>query len=580
LSNLRRRRGPPAIDSYLSYKEINGGVASTIEEFHDRLRRYPMQNLVGICSVFNTRLTKWTGEYNWDFHTQMVRESFPPSLANDILATRRLAFHRHQLLFVIQEALRLSPIVDRPIDETDLAALGTMLLMASDHLDSPIPERVDTPEAAIQLVSSVIPTIEANGLNSYLMKMARSHLMLTRFIEPLRKESNFFDVDVLFKKATGIPLEVHEALLVGLLSRFGNLNRIQTSDNPEDFAIPGTWFQSTSVPVEQVELFLREVAASPEDLATRVRHKNPALNDFTVLKDKPLFRAKDQWLPIDMAFLAEKSASGAFWRIHNDALKTKSEREDFHSFWGRVFEAYLNWLLQKSCEGRANRPFPDPRYQKNQHEQVCDNIVLSGRAAVLIESKGSTFSATGKYGEDAGIFKREIEEKLVGSKNRPKGVMQLVRAVESLCAFEDSRAITGLDLSDVTTLYPLIITRDDLGSTFGLNAYLNQRFQDPRSVSPPWRTITPLFCLSADDVEAISPYLSDTPLFEILQSKYHADKGLMAPMSMTSNKILEQKGHRAPTILLDAIKEAARLGNEFLRVKPTRTANADATQRT
>jgi len=539
-----------------------------------------MQNLVAICSVFNTRLTKWTGEYNWDFHTQMARESFPPSLANGILATRRLAFHRHQLLFVIQEALRLCPIVDRPIDEPDLAALGTMLLMASDHLDSPIPERVDTPEAAIQVISSVIPTIEANGLNNYLMKMARSHLMLTRFIEPLRTKSNFFDVEVLFKGATGLPLDVHEALLVGLLSRFSNLNKIQTSNDPKDFVIPATWFQSTSIPVEQLELFLSAVAATPEDLAAKVRQKSPRPNDFTLLKDRPLLRAKDQWLPIDMAFLAEKSESGSFWRIHNDALKTNFEREGFHSFWGGVFEAYMNWLLHESCKGRANRPNPDPRYEKNPDEQVCDNIVLCGREAVLIESKGSTFSAAGKYGENVAIFKKEIEEKLVGSKDRPKGVTQLVRAAENLCAFDNSLSIPGLDLRDVTTLYPLVITRDDIGSAFGFNAYLNQRFQDLRSKSTTWRTITPLFCLSADDVETISPYLSDTPLSAILRARYRGDKRLMAPMAMTRNKVLEQRGQRTPAILLDAIREAARLGNDFLRVKPVGTPNANTTERT
>jgi hypothetical protein len=54
----------------------------------------------------------------------------------------------------------------------------------------------------------------------------------------------------------------------------------------------------------------------------------------------------------------------------------------------------------------------------------------------------------------------------------------------------------------------------------------------------------------------------------------------MAPMAMTRNKVLEQRGQRTPAILLDAIREAARLGNDFLRVKPVGTPNANTTERT
>lgn len=555
---------PPEIKTYLSYREINNGTASTLEEFRSRLSGFPMQPLLRACSVFNTRLASWVGEYDFDFHSALVRAAFPPDVAERMIATNRLAFHRHQLLFAAQEALRLCNNTEKAISGPYMGGLGTVLLMASDHLSQPTPEIVRSADDIVQIVCSFIPTHEANGLNSYLMKMARSQYMLSRFIEPLRATGLFFDVHAMFQQTTGIPLEVYQAMLFAALARFGKFDKLRTSTEPADFGIPKTWFRTTSVSEDTVESFLREVAATSQDLSQKVREKSPRANDFTAFKDKPILREPEYSFPIDMAFLAEKFDSAPFWRIHNDCLSTKSERDNFHSFWGHVFEGYMNWLLGESFLTQVNRLVPDPRFACNTDQQVCDAVILCDRTAILVEYKGSTFTAAGKYGGDAGPLKKEMEEKLVGTEAAAKGVRQLVRATERLCRFEDNRAISGLDLSGVTTLVPLIITRDDLGSVFGMNAYLNRRFQELRLEKHTWRAVTPLFCLSADDVEKISPYLSDTSLSAILEARYRSDKPLMGSLLLLANRVLDRKGERKPTILLDTIKATAKQSNQLL----------------
>jgi hypothetical protein len=472
------------------------------------------------------------------------------------------------MLYVIQETLRFCSDTERGIDGPYLGGLGKTLLMASDHLYSPIPQVVDSLDKIVQIICSFIPTSEANGLNSYLMKMARSQLMLSRFIEPLRMKRNFFDVHALFNRATGIPLETYQALLFGTLARFGSFDNLRNSNEPANFAIPKTWFRTTSIPVEQIELFLSEAAATSQDLADRITRKKPKGNDFTVLRDKPLLRELEYLFPIDMTFLAEKFDSGPFWRIHNDCLTTKSERDRFHSFWGTVFEGYMNWVLQESCVGKTNRFFRDPRYTDNPDQQVCDAIIVSGRSAILVEYKGSTFTASAKYGGQAEPLKKEMEEKLVGTPEAMKGVRQLIRAVEKLSAFESNKAVSQVDLNEVTTFFPLIIMRDDLGSVFGVNAYLNERFQELRSVKRLWRSITPLFCLSADDIEKIFPYLTDTPLSALLEARYHGDKQLMGSLLLSGNSVLERKGERSPAVLLDIVKAAIQHSAEVLDVKP------------
>jgi hypothetical protein len=69
-------------------------------------------------------------------------------------------------------------------------------------------------------------------------------------------------------------------------------------------------------------------------------------------------------------------------------------------------------------------------------------------------------------------------------------------------------------------------------------------------------------------VEKISAYLSDTPLSALLEARYSGDKPLMASLLLSPNKVLEQKGERKPTILLETIKATVRRSSEVLGVKP------------
>jgi hypothetical protein len=87
-------------------------------------------------------------------------------------------------------------------------------------------------------------------------------------------------------------------------------------------------------------------------------------------------------------------------------------------------------------------------------------------------------------------------------------------------------------------VYPLIITRDEIGSTFYLTSYLNEAFKkalDRRSTDV---TVTPLFCMSIDHLEAFAGALSKVPLSDILHARYRQDSKLQMPFLLPNNKAL------------------------------------------
>jgi hypothetical protein len=60
----------------------------------------------------------------------------------------------------------------------------------------------------------------------------------------------------------------------------------------------------------------------------------------------------------------------------------------------------------------------------------------------------------------------------------------------------------------------------------------------------------PLFCISVDTIEKLSPYLCDTRLAEILSERYIANPELSVPFFLSHNSALSLKGlNRVPTLL-------------------------------
>jgi hypothetical protein len=74
----------------------------------------------------------------------------------------------------------------------------------------------------------------------------------------------------------------------------------------------------------------------------------------------------------------------------------------------------------------------------------------------------------------------------------------------------------------------------------------------PISTHPVPSSVTPMFCLSADDLEKLSAYLPDCTLADVLSARYKRDKVLQSSFWLVENSVLKKKGERKPTVLVGA----------------------------
>jgi hypothetical protein len=306
-------------------------------------------------------------------------------------------------------------------------------------------------------------------------------------------------------------------------------------------------------------LFLKDLSASGTEFQTFLAAKNCGANDFTCFKDKPLFRDGEMFFVTDAAFLAEKGEAGTFWRIN--AALSGNDRLQFHGDWGVAFERYINWLVTESVDGLNNKSYPNPKFEDS-GEEVCDAILLCGDSALFMESKGATFTAAAKYGNDPATLSRELEEKLVQTPDQKKGVSQLATRIEQAFSRKSPRKINGVDLSKITKVFPVLVTRDDIGAALVMNAYLASKFREAFHRKTVTVTVTPLFSLSAQDVELICGYLKDVSFAALLEERYRNDTSLLASFWTVDNAIVKAIGGRKMPAFLSCPQRLPPHGSE------------------
>ena len=185
-------------------------------------------------------------------------------------------------------------------------------------------------------------------------------------------------------------------------------------------------------------------------------------------------------------------------------------------------QRYIAALFVAASNPALNQVYVAPPFAST-NEELSDTVIICDRSAILIESKGTTFTARAKYEGDYKLHKQELESKLVESAGREQAVKQLARNIERAFGC-DRQIVEGVDLKYVTTVFPVLVTRDDLGSVARVNGYLGERFDAILKHNGLSASVARLTCLSSEHAEAISAYLSDTRLTDILEAHIRANR--------------------------------------------------------
>lgn len=536
----RLKKVPPTIVTCVGFNEFSGDVVSR-QEFREWLSRFSRSSVLSAAGIIGGLLETWENKPNWESHNQLVRDAFLPQDADKLLRLcgdydrPRLVFHRAQILVVAKEGLLSCP--ERGIDPfrtKHWGGLGLAFLMASDLLYPELESPKNREHLNFQTLFRMIPSHEYSGRQIISNRIARASLMMKFLLA--RPEAELLDIKQAFIRSNNIGIEEYIALCAGIMSHYLSLDYVTLRKREASILLQKSFFDPAIIQPECVNAFMSKVSADEDSLKAAFERRNSGTFEMTPFRNFPLIRqSDDRFFCIDTRFLADKLESGIFWGML-DSLPQK-DRTTLHRLWGYSFEAYLNHILQNAVSSTSSIFMASPAYEKT-GDQVCDGIIVAGADAVILEYKGHTFRAESKYSGDLSALEGEINEHLV-----LKGVRQVAVAIEKLFSSESTYRVRGLDLSKVKRVFPVIVTRDDLGGSYLMSRYLNSKFQkfvNRRSFRP--IIICPLFSLSAEGLETLSPYLAHNTFGQILEGWYRNDPAFLFSFLSVSNPIVNTLG--------------------------------------
>ena len=141
-----------------------------------------------------------------------------------------------------------------------------------------------------------------------------------------------------------------------------------------------------------------------------------------------------------------------------------------------------------------------------------------------------------RYAGDYNTMQKYLEDKLVVGTDRPVGVAQLLTAIENLTTGPKERIPAALHR--VTKFIPLIVTRDDIASSWVTNNYLNRRFQE--KLKPECNAsheITSVVSISVSSLERLMHVMSNHAFSDILEKRIAENPELNAPFESACKHI-------------------------------------------
>jgi hypothetical protein len=522
--------------TWLPWSELAGTPRLTIDEFRNVLRQYPRSALLIACArlsmIFNYGPDAETAASE-ELTAKWIPILFPPSLVPRVEAFAsqdRVIFFQGQLRYLAAEVMRLSQAHGEDATAVPDATLGGLLLASGELLYKPHVKLSDDLDVMANLVAEFLPTYEIGSITDPIMLFLRFYIFLTVIIPQLPANLRTFEVDALFEQQFGFPLRRYCQFIFSFIIHARTERDEKAAGAPIDGALRASWFKKTTIPLDQISKMFDTVSFS---LGALPDAKPPfGYGDFEFLRDHPYFKHDDGMYCLDYEYAVAKLESGALWRV----LKAldPSKHMPYLGFWGNVFETYVGWLFDTYANKGLNNFYPSPMYEHEENRSVCDAIVICGSTAVLVEAKLATCPAPVRYSGDHQKFKKYLEDRLVTGTDRPIGVSQLLNALQNITTLPS--AALPLCLRGIKKFIPLIITKDEIGSSWVINGYLNARFAQKRKR---WKRhiVTPLVSMNVSTLERSMATLSDHAFSDVLEDRIREDPKLSRPFEAASSYV-------------------------------------------
>ena len=278
------------IVTYLRYQDVFG-TPSALSQFEAELAALDLGLVLRVFAAINVFCSRRGLPEKERTQARLIRELFEPNTAQMIEGQSLDVFHRRQCLFVFREAVRCSPdLPEMSLTAEVLHRIGVLSLMANEHASgATTPLSVSQANIWLAQLCDFIPITEANELKFDLASISRMHKIVTHLAPARVGKSAYFDISMLFERASGLPLKIFEALMIGILPRILQ-SAVDLLTRSPHYGIHVDFFEQTGLETGHRDAFLQLLGRTPAEFRAKLASRSEHLNDFTTIKDAPFLK--------------------------------------------------------------------------------------------------------------------------------------------------------------------------------------------------------------------------------------------------------------------------------------------------
>ena len=527
----------PLFAVLITYREVFGKEPA-LHDLHAILKKYQRSEVITFLGKLNCLLGTWRNEPERDLDEKLANYILN-KFRNRLDQVRRgpivrLVFSRLTLLYLIKQACFASPDDGSNfVSDEGRNDIGVCCLMANDLV---LPIASHSSDSTVKLLASLLPFSDYMPMDHYPMEIARTEMILGDILQsaPVKGRADYLDLPKIFEDHFGFSAKTFCQLIFGCATKSLQVTQEKLISAPDALIIRDTFFQRSAIPGQTVEQFFNKVTVTEAKFTSLMRNaaSRPG-DDLTIIQNFPLIEiVPKQYLCLDPGFLIEKAGRGFYWTLFSQ-LST-ALKESLPSFWGKVFETYVNSIIQRSYVGQGQF-IAEPRFPNN--DGSFDACILEGRDLIAFEHKSSVIRADAKYAGDVNELEKQLRLKFVeGDGKGKKGVAQLSRNLERFLGGERLGELSGAEISRV---YPVIVCLESSATVPYMARYIAEQFKAayPRKKYP--QVVTPLFTFGIADVENLLGYLSSFTFSEILESYHRTNRSMKTAISNSDVPLLK-----------------------------------------
>lgn len=593
----------------VSYSEIYGNKP-TDDQFRELISSFKTEPTFISIVMWNFMISLYEGnveKYKYlqgFFINNLIRKDLQARIfqaaALDSESPRPL-FGRWQLLALMKEVLLETTNKgdkDPRYDDRARRALGDACLMLNDLLftDEQM-ERLENKGSHEErerihdeLMTQWFPQAELIHVPDVYQALARSDEYLNIF-DRRADEFKFSEGQTLaqrFKQLTGLDIRQYLRLYFAI---FVLHSQLQEKHSDEINADPGVinfdkecLFSNMDFEIEEKNIFFRRYVTDVASLVEGVKKDTESGRawqfDFTTFRNHPLVLIPGNergFTCIAYPFLIEKLASGIYHTILNSWEERDPERAKFQSYWGKVFEQFVNDRLSEEYPQTmlAKQFYPNPYFnkKKNRSIEVSDTVLDYGDSLVLMEHKGGYLSLDEKYSDSASKLLTGVADKF----GLDKAVKQLSRSIGMLFNEDESKRDTfselgehrqpvnifnNADVQRIRKVYPVLVVQDFSMATGFMNRRLKLQFVEKLQEYKidPKIQVKPLSLLTVENLENILELLREIKLTDFLDEYGREEHQPLDTFNSIFNKYVKAKGSDEKR----RYKWSVKRGQEFL----------------